>query len=223
VVDGLDAFAPRFLLNDWCRARRRPWVYGGALAGTGSVLLIAEEGPCLRCLFPGAEGAVGGETCDTVGVLSPLPALIASLQTSEALRWLAGDRRPGRLWHLEPWEGRAVALKPGPSAPNCPVCARRSFPALEGADPDEAIKLCGRDTVQIEPPATGHDAPAATLRLEEFERRWRGLGEVERSRFVLRLRADGLVLSLFDDGRALIQGTDSLARARALYDRLVGR
>src|SRR5688572_14869186 len=132
VLDGLDHFAGRFLLNDWCRRERVPWVYGGAVAGSGSVLRIApDSGPCLRCLFPGAEGTVGGETCDTVGVLSPLPALIASLQTSEALRWLAGDRRDARLWHFEPWEGRAVALKPGPFAPDCPVCARRSFPAFE--------------------------------------------------------------------------------------------
>jgi adenylyltransferase/sulfurtransferase len=221
VLDGLDHFAGRFLLNDWCRKERVPWVYGGAVGGAGSVLLVApDEGACLRCLFPDAEGAVGGETCDTVGVLSPLPALVGSLQTSEALRWLSGDRRPARLWHVEPWEGRAVALKPGPSSPACPVCARSGFPALEGRDPDEAVKLCGRDTVQVEAPPTRR---AAALDLGEFAQRWRGLGDVERSRFLVRLRTGGLVLSLFDDGRALVQGTESLERARALYERLVGR
>jgi adenylyltransferase/sulfurtransferase len=221
VLDGLDHFAGRFLLNDWCRKRGVAWVYGGAVAGSGSVLLVAPDaGPCLRCLFPGAEGTVGGETCDTVGVLSPLPALVASLQTSEALRYVAGDRRPARLWHVEPWEGRAVALKPGNSSPHCPVCARTAYPALEGPDPDEAAKLCGRDTVQVEPPAA---AAARRLDLADFAVRWQGLGEVERSRFIVRLRTGDLVVSLFDDGRALVQGTSSLERARALYERLVGR
>ncbi len=219
VLDGLDHFAGRFLLNDWCRRRGVAWVYGGAVGGAGSVLLVApDRGPCLRCLFPGAEGAVGGETCDTVGVLSPLPALIASLQTSEALRYLAGDRRDARLWHFEPWEGRAVALKPGPSAPGCPVCARSGYPALDGPDPEEAVKLCGRDTVQVEPPRRD-----LSLSLDEVAERWRGLGAVERSRFLVRLSVDGLVLSLFDDGRALVQGTSSLERARSLCERLVGR
>ncbi len=218
VLDGLDHFAGRFLLNDWCRRARVPWVYGGAVGGSGSVLLITGvDGPCLRCLFPDAAGAVGGETCDTVGVLSPLPALIAALQSSEALRWLAGDRAPARLWHLEPWEGRALALRPGDSRADCPVCARKSWPALDATCDDDETKLCGRDTVQVTP---DHDI---RLELATFEERWRGLGDVARSRFLVRLHSDGLVLSLFSDGRALIQGTSSLERARTHYERLVGR
>lgn len=218
VLDGLDHFAGRFLLNDWCRRERVAWVYGGAVGGVGAVLRIeSDAGPCLRCLFPDAAGAAGGETCDTVGVLSPLPALVAALQSSEALRWLAGDRRPGRLWHLEPWEGRALALKAGARAPDCPVCARRAYPALDpGIDEGEA-RLCGRDTIQI-PARDG-----VTLDLAACAARWQGLGEVEQSRFLVRLRRDGLTLSLFRDGRALIQGTTSPAVARAAYERLVGR
>lgn len=218
VMDGLDHFAGRFLLNDWCRQQRVPWIYGGAVGGSGSVLRIdGEEGPCLRCLFPDAAGAVGGDTCDTVGVLSPLPALIAALQCSEALRFLAGDRRPARLWHLEPWEGRALALQPGASSPECPVCTRRSWPALEAAAESEEAKLCGRDTVQIAPAAT------AALDLERMAARWQGLGAVEQGRFLVRLHVDGLVVTLFRDGRALVQGTDSPARARTVYERLIGR
>jgi adenylyltransferase/sulfurtransferase len=223
VMDGLDHFAGRFLLNDWCRKQKVPWVHGGAVGGAGTVLLVeAESGPCLRCLFPSAEGTVGTDTCDTVGVLTPLPALIAALQVSEALRLLAGDRTPARLWHFEPWAAHAVALKPGPSSPACPVCARTSFPALEASSTDDAVKLCGRDTVQIDAPATAAGA-TARLDLASFERRWHGLGEVERSRFLVRLRVDGLVVSLFDDGRALVQGTSSLEKSKTLYERLVGR
>jgi len=218
VMDGLDHFAGRFLLNDWCRRERVAWIYGGAVGGVGSVLRIEREaGPCLRCLFPDAAAAVGLETCDTVGVLSPLPALIAALQASEALRLLAGDDRPARLWHVEPWEGRSLALKPGDRSPACPACARTGFPALDAGDDEAETKLCGRDTVQVSP------ATAATLDLDAVAQRWRAAGEVERTRFLVRLRAEGVVLSLFRDGRALVQGTDSPARARALYDRLVGR
>lgn len=219
VLDGLDHFAGRFLINDWCRRERCAWVYGGAVGGVGTVLRIdAEEGPCLRCLFPAAATAAGVETCDTVGVLTPLPALIAALQCSEALRWLAGDRRAGRLWHLEPWEGRALALKPGERSGDCPVCARKSWPALDATEDDVDAKLCGRDTVQI----AARDG-TAELDLDSIATRWHGLGTVERSRYLVRLRRDGLTLSLFRDGRALLQGTDSTTIARATYERLVGR
>ncbi len=218
VLDGLDHFAGRFLLNDWCRKNGVTWIYGGAVGGAGSVLRIdADQGPCLRCLFPAASNAVGGETCDTVGVLSPLPALIAALQSSEALRFLAGDRRPAKLWHIEPWEGRTLALKPGAPAADCPVCSRREWPALDLQLDAEETKLCGRDTVQVAPTS------GVALDLTQVAKRWQGLGAVEQSRFLVRLRLDGLVVTLFRDGRALVQGTESLERARALYERLVGR
>jgi adenylyltransferase/sulfurtransferase len=225
VLDGLDAFGPRFLLNDWCHQRGRPWVHGGAVAGSGSVLLVTPEGPCLRCLFPGADGTIGGETCETIGVFSPLTALVAALQAGEALRWLAGDRRPRRLVSVEAWEGRFVAVDPGERAPDCPVCAHGRFPALERDDSDELTKLCGRDTVQVAPPA------AAALDLDQVAKRWEGLGRIERTRFLARLhlvgalageRGGDLVLTVFDDGRALVRGTTSAERARATYARYVG-
>jgi molybdopterin/thiamine biosynthesis adenylyltransferase len=233
VVDGLDAFAPRFLLNDWCRSKRKPWVYGGALAGTGSVLLIAEGGPCLRCLFPGADGLLGGETCETAGVFSPLTAAIGALEAGEALRWLAGDRRPARLLQVEPWDGRLVALDPGSPSPDCPVCAGRSYPALERDDDEATTKLCGRDTVQVAPESGGR-----ALDLDLLVKRWEGLGTIERTRFLARLHLGtgggerggagrgasegGLVVTVFDDGRALVRGTTSVERARATYARYVG-
>jgi adenylyltransferase/sulfurtransferase len=232
VLDGLDAFAPRFLLNDWCHAHGKPWVYGGAVAGSGAVLLVTPGGPCLRCLFPGADGTIGGETCETAGVFSPLTALIGALQAGEALRWLAGDRRPRRLLQVEPWETRFVAVDPGPSSPDCPLCAHGRRPALERDDADELTRLCGRDTVQVSPPAP------AVLDLDLLARRWEGLGRVERTRFLARLhigeargevrndvRGEGggeLVLTVFDDGRALVRGTVSPERARATYARFVG-
>ena len=225
VLDGLDAFAPRFLLNDWCHARGKPWVHGGAVAGSGSVLLVTPAGPCLRCLFPGADGTIGGETCETAGVFSPLTALVAALQAGEAMRWLAGDRRRRRLVQVEAWEGRFVAVDPGPPSPECPVCAHGRLPALERDDADEMTKLCGRDTMQVAPPA------AAELDLDALVRRWEGLGRVERTRFLARLHLSGalagerggeLVLTVFDDGRALVRGTTSPERARATYARYVG-
>jgi adenylyltransferase/sulfurtransferase len=218
VMDGLDHFAGRFLLNDWCRRERVPWIYGGAVGGVGAALRIdGDRGPCLRCLFPGADRTAGGETCDTVGVLSPLPALVAAIQCSEALRLLAGDLRPGRLWQIEPWDGRVIALDPGPVSPDCVVCRREEFPALRAGRDEGDARLCGRDTVQITSPGSPE------IDLAAVADRWAGLGAVERGRFLVRIHRQGLVLSLFRDGRALVQGTSSTATARALYERLVGR
>lgn len=223
VLDGLDAFAPRFLLNDWCRRHGKPWIYGGAVAGSGTVLRIEPGGACLRCLFPDAESAIGGDTCETAGVLSPLPATVAGLQVAEALRWLAGDRRPAQLLQIEPWEGRYLAVAPGASAPDCPVCSGTRFPALERDETGGTARLCGRDTVQVDPP------DGARIDLDALARRWDGLGRIERTRFLARLHLAAtpanaaLVLTVFDDGRALVRGTTAPELARATYTRFVGR
>ena len=60
------------------------------------------------------------------------------------------------------------------------------------------------------------------LDLDALARRWEGLGTIERTRFLARLHVGGLVVTVFDDGRALVRGTTSLERARATYARYVG-
>jgi adenylyltransferase/sulfurtransferase len=45
---------------------------------------------------------------------------------------------------------------------------------------------------------------------------------VTRNPYLLRLAFEGITLALFADGRAIVSGTDDPARARALYDRVVG-
>lgn len=217
VVDGLDSFETRFLLNDYCRREQIAWVYGGAVGSLGAVLLMP-AGPdtaCLRCVFEGAEESPSMDTCETVGVLSPLPALIASLQAAEALRFLAEDQPEQRLWNLDPWTGRAFVARLARRA-DCPCCGDQRYPALERANPGSTVRLCGRDTVQVQP------ALGRGLDLTELGRRWEGVGKVHRSRFLVRLDLGTLQISVFADGRALIQGLRSLERARSLYAQYIG-
>jgi adenylyltransferase/sulfurtransferase len=216
VLDGLDNFETRFVLNDYCRRERIHFVYGGAVGSMGAVLLVPGTGPvCLRCLFHGADDHPDADTCETAGVLSPLPSMIASLQASEALRCFAEDEPAARLWNVDPWHGRAFVVTVKPTE-RCPCCKDGLYPALERPDDRSSTKLCGRDTVQVWP------GKQRSIDLSTLARRWEGLGETRVSRFLARLEVDGCVLSVFQDGRALVQGTDSPDRARSLYARYVG-
>lgn len=216
VLDGLDNFEGRYLLNDACHQRRIPWVYGGAVASSGTALLIGPEGrPCLRCLFPDALAAAA-ETCETVGVLSPFPTMIAALQACEALRFLAEERPQSRLWHLDPWSGRAFVSEIERGTEDCPCCGQRRYPALVPSAAELTTQLCGRGTMQVVPPED------RDLVLADLAAAWRGLGVVKQTPFLARLETEGLVVSVFPDGRALIQGVDSAERARSIYARYVG-
>lgn len=216
VLDGLDSFTTRFLINDWCHANHKAWIHGGAVASTGSVLRIRAGGrPCLRCVFPEPEAPETFPTCETAGVLTPLPALIAALQASEAMRHFAEPQSPTRLWQIDPWSGRALSITPELDAA-CPCCREAAYPALESGALEPATSLCGRDVVQVHPEGTRRVA------LEALVEKWQGMGRIEHRGSLARLHLDAHTLSVFPDGRALVKGTDSPSEARALYARYVG-
>jgi molybdopterin/thiamine biosynthesis adenylyltransferase len=218
VLDGTDNFETRFLLNDACVKIGRTWIYGGVVGSYGMVMTVRPgEGPCFACLV-GAPPAPGSTpTCDSAGVLNTAVAVVAALQATEALKLLAGRPEalaPG-LQTLDLWRNSAQTLKV-PRHPGCETCGARRFPHLEGVSGGAAAVLCGRHAVQIRPAAGG------TLDLAELERRLAGAGRVLRNEYLLKLSVDGCELTVFPDARAIVQGTEDPARARALYARYVG-
>jgi adenylyltransferase/sulfurtransferase len=220
IVDGTDNFATRYLINDLAIAEGIPWIYGGAVGATGSAAVIVPgRTPCLRCLLPEAPptGEVG--TCETIGVLAPAVAQVAAFQVAEALKLLAGAdaARTRGLLSLDVWRGRyGVLLRDAAADPLCRSCGTRELPALRAEPPDLAT-LCGRDAVQIRPPA------GARVDLERLAALLRGVAEdVELQPQMLRFRAEGCGFTVFRGGRALVFGTDEPTRARVLYDRWIG-
>src|ERR1035441_2213343 len=115
---------------------------------------------CLACIFP--KPPTGNvDTCDTAGILSTAVNLAASIQVTEALKFLTGQPHLMRrtllsfdLWSpaLLPPEGSGYLDRSEIAAsaprPGCEVCGRRSFTHLAGQDRAH-ITLCGRDSVQI--------------------------------------------------------------------------
>src|SRR5712672_1445208 len=52
ILDGMDNFETRFLINDAALERRLPWVYGGCVGSHGQVMpIFPGETGCLRCLI----------------------------------------------------------------------------------------------------------------------------------------------------------------------------
>lgn len=217
VLDGTDNLATRYLLNDWSVREGVPWVYGGVVASGGIVLpVVPGSGPCLRCIFREPPPAGTLATCDTAGVLGPAVGAIASLQAGLGLRLLARPAGlvPG-LVELDVWSGDVRRLEAGRD-PECPCCAGRDFPWLERPSATEAVSLCGRDTVEVRPRGARPDLDAVAARLA-------GIGVVaQRVGPMLRFQAEGHRLTVFPDGRALVEGTADLGRALAVVDRWVG-
>jgi adenylyltransferase/sulfurtransferase len=214
-LDGTDNFRTRLLLNDACFRRGIPFVYGGAVAASGmTAMLVPGETCCLRCLIGSGDG--GGMTCDTVGVIAPIVDIIASFQAVEALKWLSGGAAARRrsLLSLDIWHHQWIELDLPAPKPECPTCGRKEYPSLQ-PEAESAVVMCGRDTVQIR--------LRAAFDLPQWEQRLAASCRVSRNPFLLRAQLpEGERLVLFPDGRALVQGTEDVARARTLYDRYIG-
>ncbi len=220
IVDGTDNFETRYLLNDASLKYEIPWVYGGCLGAGGQTLtILPRTTPCLRCLYAEPPPAGTNETCDTAGIVAPIILVIGAIEAMEAIKILSGNREAVSrdLQVFDLWENRArqvslASIEPwGP----CP-CEGKDFPWLEGRRANETAVLCGRNAVQLRSPQS---RPIDLRRLAE---KLTAAGEVEQNRFLVRCRVGDKTLTLFADGRAIIQGTQDPAEARSLYAKYVG-
>jgi adenylyltransferase/sulfurtransferase len=86
VIDGMDNFKTRFILNEACVAEGIPFIHGGVHGLFGEITTILPgKTPCLSCIFPEVPHRKG-----PFPVFGVTPALIAILQVTEAIKLLAG-------------------------------------------------------------------------------------------------------------------------------------
>ena len=249
IMDGLDNFETRYLLNDLAVARGMPYVYGGAVGTTGMAMTILPHGSharpdqqseitwsdddttaCLRCIFPEAPPPGTTPTCDTIGVLGPLVNMIAAHQSTAALKILTGniDALDRSLLSVDLWNNTIRQFNVNrASDEQCVCCGQRRFEYLSGEVRGASTALCGRNAVQITPAGGEH---TGTLDLPALVKRLNGHGEFTSNRFLLRgtlTQEQGdnngsIELTVFPDGRAIVKGTDEPDRARNIYDKYVG-
>lgn len=221
ILDATDNFETRYLINDFAVQQSRPWIYAaaiGAYAATMNILPAgAAESPtaCLACIFPKPpSGPV--ETCDTSGILATAVNLAASIQVTEALKFLTHQPHLMRrtLLSFDLWSNERSEVNAAKPNPACTVCAGREFTHLAGTGRPH-ITLCGRNSVQIHEHHRPVDFAAMRDRLAPH-------GAVRFNNLLLRFERPPYTLTLFADGRAIIQGTTDIALARSLYARFIG-
>ena len=124
VVDGTDNFPTRYLTNDACVLLGKPNVHGSIFRFEGQASVFdAAQGPCYRCLYPEPPPPGAVPSCAEGGVLGILPGMIAMVQATETVKWLAGlgEGLGGRLLHYDALEMSWRSFKMQKD-PDCPVC-----------------------------------------------------------------------------------------------------
>jgi adenylyltransferase/sulfurtransferase len=92
VIDGLDRIETRYVINRACVWAGIPYVFGSATETYGNAsTIIPSKTPCLECFYPHLKDEMLPAPAE-VGVHPSLPSIIASIQVSEALRIIKGEK-----------------------------------------------------------------------------------------------------------------------------------
>jgi sulfur-carrier protein adenylyltransferase/sulfurtransferase len=126
VVDGLDNFPTRYLLNDASVRLKIPVVSAAILGFEGQLSVFKPyDGPCYRCLFPVPPPAELAPSCGANGVLGVLPGTMGLLQATEVIKLILGEGDPliGRLLMYDALAATVSEVRVRRD-PNCPICSR---------------------------------------------------------------------------------------------------
>lgn len=223
VLDGSDNFTVRYLINDYSLKHHVPWIYGGAVGATGMTMtFIPGETACYRCLFPDPPPPGTTDTCETAGVISPIIDVIASVQATDALKLLSGNANAlhRTLFQVDLWNHSWLPLDMSHAKRvDCPACSKKHYEFLEHIEQETvAVTLCGRDSVHLTP-----GRHAITLDLEALAVQLSSAGQISRNAYLLKVHLPGnMTFVLFQDGRAIVQGSEDPTKARSIYAELLG-
>jgi molybdopterin/thiamine biosynthesis adenylyltransferase/rhodanese-related sulfurtransferase len=126
IVDGVDNFPTRYLLNDASVRLKIPVVSASILGFDGQLSVFKPyEGPCYRCLFREPPPAELAPSCGANGVLGVLPGTMGLLQATEVVKLIVGIGEPaiGRLLLYDALGATLTEVKVHRD-PDCPICSR---------------------------------------------------------------------------------------------------
>ena len=122
VVDGMDNYKTRFIINEACVLHNKPFVHAAVYGFEGQLLTILPgKGPCLRCLVPSKPPEV-----EPLPVFGATPGVMAMLEVIETMKLILGIGKPcsDKLIIFDGLTMTFYQVKVKASA-QCPVCAKR--------------------------------------------------------------------------------------------------
>lgn len=89
VIDGVDNFPTKFLIDDACVMGHKPSVHAGIIRFKGQLMTyVPGEGPCYRCVFHDMPPKDAVPTCKQAGVIGAIAGVIGCLEALEAIKYI---------------------------------------------------------------------------------------------------------------------------------------
>ena len=142
VVDALDNFHGRFVVNDATRLAGLPFVHGAVYGYEGQTMAFLPGGPCYRCLLPEAPAEDAVPSDEPMAVFPTTPGTIGCLQATEVLKILleVGDPLDDELLR---YDGMDVTFDRTPleQRPDCPLCGTDVIDSIDEVEYDDRCRI----------------------------------------------------------------------------------
>lgn len=127
VIDAVDNFETKFLINDVCVELGKAFSHGGIQEFGGQLMTwVPGEGPCYRCIFEEPPKPGNVPTCRDVGVIGCMAGMIGTMQSMEAVKYVLGigELLTGQMLTVDALTMEFRKIKFPRRNPECSACGR---------------------------------------------------------------------------------------------------
>jgi adenylyltransferase/sulfurtransferase len=220
VIDGLDNFETRRIINRSCVKHEIPFLFCGVSARSGNLTVfnMSKDSPCLSCLYHGINDN-DLESCDITGIHPTLLPIVTGIQVYEAVNILLNQSTTldeSLLFiDLHSLNFDKIPIRKNP---DCPVCSKS--PVLEEISFDgeyKPLELCGGNSVMIVPQTSRTiDIKLMKSRLEDKVK----IAKTGSHALTISLQSDQIFVTIFRGGNALIRGITTKKEAMKIWNKI---
>ncbi len=219
ILDGLDNFRTRFLVNEVAVKLRKAYIYAGTAGENGVVMpIIPAQGPCLRCLIPIIPQVGEAPSCSEVGMDPAIVQMIAAVEVDIAVRLVADiENFQVQLYRLNA-ENLKVDIIPAPERNlDCPVCAMAEFKFLSGGYSPSVENICGADALQV----VIRDSKIEIDRIEKVLKK-NGFSVQKNPFFIRATGENGVEYTIFPQGKVVMKGSTNFEQLDSFLSSCLG-
>jgi adenylyltransferase/sulfurtransferase len=208
VIDGLDNFTTRRIINRECVKRGIPFIFCGVSGITGNVAAFnaSQEAPCLSCLYHEVNDN-DLESCDITGIHPALLAVMTGFQVHEAINLLL-QQDTALNANLLFVDLKIMSFNQIPlhKNPQCPVCSSKKEKVDRSLTKEYySLDLCGENSIMIVPERSIEFNFANVKESITSE-----YNVVKEGKLAVTIQySDNITITFFQGGNALFRGLDS--------------
>lgn len=125
IIDAVDNFETKFLINDVCVLLKKPFCHAGIIRFEGQVMTyVPGEYPCYRCIFEEIPEHGTIPNCSQAGIIGAVAGIIGSIQALEAIKYILniGELLTGKIFIIDGLSMKTRIAEFSVKNKNCRVC-----------------------------------------------------------------------------------------------------